>query len=37
VTEELLVEAHRFPETPMAAATFFGGFLLLFVIEMLAV
>lgn len=36
VTEELLVEAHEVPETPTAAATFFGGFLLLFVIEMLA-
>ena len=36
VTEELLVEAHQVPETPMVAATFFGGFLLLFVIEMLA-
>lgn len=36
VTEELLVEAHEVPETPITAATFFSGFLLLFVIEMLA-
>ena len=36
VTEELLVEAHEVPETPTITATFFLGFLVLFVIEMLA-
>ena len=35
VTEELLVEAHEVPETPLITATFFLGFLVLFVIEML--
>lgn len=34
VTEELLVEAHEVPETPVATAFFFVGFLVLFVIEM---
>ncbi|MCA9597373.1 MAG: transporter [Myxococcales bacterium] len=34
VTEELLVEAHEVPETPLTTAVFFVGFLLLFVIEM---
>lgn len=34
VTEELLVEAHEAPETPLLSATFFIGFLLLLVIEM---
>ena len=36
VTEELLVEAHEVPETPLATASFFVGFLVLLVIEMLA-
>lgn len=36
VTEELLVEAHEVRETPLITAMFFVGFLLLFVIEMLA-
>lgn len=36
VTEELLVEAHEVPETPLTTATFFLGFLILFVIEMVA-
>jgi ZIP family zinc transporter len=36
VTEELLVEAHEVPETPMTTAAFFAGFLALLVIEMLA-
>ena len=36
VTEELLVEAHEVPETPLATASFFLGFLVLLVIEMLA-
>jgi ZIP family zinc transporter len=34
-TEELLTEAHEVPDTPLTAAMFFFGFLLLFVIEML--
>ncbi|MEP0546368.1 MAG: transporter [Rhodothermales bacterium] len=34
VTEELLVEAHDTPDTPLAAATFFLGFLVLLLIEM---
>ena len=34
-TEELLVEAHEVPETPLATATFFAGFLLLMMVEML--
>ena len=34
VTEELLVEAHDVPETPLITAAFFVGFLALFVIEM---
>ena len=34
VTEELLVEAHEVPETPIATAAFFVGFLLLFLVEM---
>lgn len=33
VTEELLVEAHKLPDTPLTAATFFVGFLLLILIE----
>jgi ZIP family zinc transporter len=36
VTEELLVEAHEVPETPMTTAMFFLGFLVLFVIEIIA-
>ena len=35
VTEELLVEAHETPETPLLAAMFFVGFIVLLVIEML--
>ena len=35
VTEELLVEAHEAPETPFLSATFFVGFLVLLVTEML--
>ncbi|MFZ3141295.1 ZIP family metal transporter [Polaromonas sp.] len=35
VVEELMVEAHEVPETPWLSATFFIGFLLLLVIEML--
>ncbi len=34
VTEELLVEAHRLPDTPLMTAGFFLGFLILFLIEM---
>lgn len=34
VTEELLVEAHEEPETPLATATFFAGFLLFLVLGM---
>jgi ZIP family zinc transporter len=34
VTEELLVEAHEVPETSLAAAMFFVGFLALFVLDM---
>lgn len=36
VTEELLVEAHEVPDTPLITASFFVGFLVLFVIEMVA-
>ena len=36
VTEELLVEAHETPDTPLITAAFFVGFLVLFVIEMIA-
>lgn len=36
VTEELLVEAHEVPETSAITAAFFGGFVLLLVIDMLA-
>lgn len=36
VTEELLVEAHATPETPLLAATFFVGFLALLLVEMAA-
>lgn len=36
VTEELLVEAHEEPETPLTTAAFFVGFLALLVLEMLA-
>jgi zinc transporter, ZIP family len=36
VTEELLVEAHEVPETVLSTASFFLGFLVLFVIEILA-
>lgn len=36
VTEELLVEAHEVPETPLTTAAFFLGFIVLFVIEMVA-
>lgn len=35
VTEELLVEAHEEPETPVQTAMFFLGFILLFMIDML--
>ncbi len=35
VTEELLVEAHEEPETPLATATFFAGFLLFLVLGMI--
>ena len=35
VTEELLVEAHEVPETPLITSSFFLGFLLLLVINML--
>ena len=35
VTEELLVEAHEAPETPLLTAMFFFGFIVLLVIEML--
>ncbi|NNJ08736.1 transporter [Chloroflexales bacterium ZM16-3] len=34
VTEELLVEAHKIPDTPLMTASFFLGFLILFLIEM---
>ena len=34
VTEELLVEAHEAPETPLLTAMFFFGFIVLLVIEM---
>ena len=34
VTEELLVEAHEVPETPLITATFFIGFLILLIITM---
>lgn len=36
VTEELLVEAHEVPETPLTAAMFYAGFLLFLIIEMTA-
>lgn len=36
VTEELLVEAHAVPETPMTTSMFFLGFLTLFVAELVA-
>lgn len=35
VTEELLVEAHEVPETPLITATFFAGFLLLLIVTMI--
>jgi ZIP family zinc transporter len=35
VTEELLVEAHQEPETPLLTASFFGGFLLFLLLGML--
>ncbi len=35
VTEELLVEAHEEPETPLATATFFIGFLLFLILGMM--
>ncbi len=35
VTEELLVEAHEGPETPLTASTFFAGFLLYLIIGIL--
>lgn len=34
VTEELLVEAHKLPDTPLMTAGFFLGFLVIFLIEM---
>jgi ZIP family zinc transporter len=34
VTEELLVEAHEVPETPVSTAMFFLGFLSLFILEL---
>lgn len=36
VTEELLVEAHEEPETPLLTAMFFAGFIILPVVEMIA-
>lgn len=36
VTEELLVEAHEEPETPLTTATFFAGFLLFLVLGMIS-
>lgn len=36
VVEELLVEAHEVPETPVSTAVFFLGFLVLFLVEMMA-
>ena len=36
VTEELLVEAHETPETPVTTAMFFVGFVLLLLVEMFA-
>lgn len=36
VTEELLVEAHEVPETPLTTAVFFAGFLFLVLLEMAA-
>jgi len=36
VTEELLVEAHEEPETPLTTTTFFAGFLLFLIIGLLA-
>ena len=36
VTEELLVEAHETPETPLTTAMFFVGFVVLILVEMLA-
>lgn len=36
VVEELLVEAHEVPETPLSTAVFFLGFLVLFLVEMMA-
>lgn len=35
VTEELLVEAHEEPETPLSIAIFFGGFLLFLILGMI--
>jgi len=35
VTEELLVEAHEVPETPFSTASFFVGFLVFYILEML--
>ncbi len=35
VTEELLVDAHHIPETPVATAMFFAGFLLLLLVDMI--
>lgn len=34
VTEQLLVKAHKHPEAPLLAGSFFGGFLLLLVLDM---
>jgi ZIP family zinc transporter len=36
VTEELLVEAHEEPETPLSPAMFFVGFLLFLIVGMVA-
>lgn len=36
VTEELLMEAHEEPETPLITATFFAGFLLFLILGMIA-
>jgi zinc transporter, ZIP family len=33
LAEELLVEAHEIPDTPLSTAIFFAGFLLLIAIE----
>ena len=37
VVEELLIEAHEVPETPLSTSLFFAGFLALLILELLAV